>query len=93
MLVKKWQKFTVLNVGILLGIVASNFMLPSNTPAWLWAAISIVVIITMNYLLVRKLRSAAGTPREQVKGSTVIIAVGFLIVLIDMLVRLAHRTH
>jgi len=60
LLVKKWQKFTVLNIALLLGILASFFMVPSETPAWLWGSISVVVIAAMNYALFRKLKSAVG---------------------------------
>ena len=90
---KKWQKFTVLNAGLFLGVLASIFVVPSDTPVWLWGAISIVVIAAMNYALFRKLKSAAGAQGEQSKGSTLIIAVGFLTFVIDLLYRFVHRSH
>jgi uncharacterized membrane protein YfcA len=93
MLVKKWQKFTVLNAGMLLGVLASIFMLPSDTPTWLWASVCIVVIVAMNYLLLGKLRGSSGAQAKLPRSSTLIIAVGFLIFVIDLLYHLAHRSH
>jgi hypothetical protein len=89
---KRWQKFTVLNAGLLIGIFASLFVIPASTSIWLVAAVSAAIVGVMNVLLFRRLRSAeAETSVNDSKSSTVIIAVGFLIFLIDLAFGLAHH--
>jgi uncharacterized membrane protein HdeD (DUF308 family) len=91
---RRWQKFTMLNVGLFLGIVASLFVIPATTSVWLVAGISAVIVGVMNVLLFMRLRNAeAGQSTGASSSSTIIIALGFLILLIDLAIRLAQHQH
>jgi hypothetical protein len=89
---KKAQKYALLNLGMVLGAIASGFVLPGNTPVWLWALVSAVVIGTLNYLLFITLRKGEGTrSQNDSRFSTALVFLGFLIFVLDLVFRLAHR--
>jgi hypothetical protein len=90
---KRWQKFTLLNVGLLLGVLASLFMVPGNTPTWLWAAISTTVVASMNYLAFARLRKVErGESIKYTKLTTLVIALGFVFFLIDLFLSLTRHS-
>lgn len=85
---KTWQKFTLLNVGMVLGLFVSLFVVPRTTPIWFLAVLFSAIIGTMNYLLFMRLRKAAGgEPAKDARLSSVIIFVGFLIFVLDLVFR------
>jgi len=91
---KTWQIFAALNVGLVLGISASLFMVPGNTPFWLWAAISGCFIMAANYLLFARLRKTSEPEStKDTKLSPVLAWVGVLIFLLDLVLRLIQHSH
>jgi len=91
---RRWQKFTLLNLGALVGVFASLFMVPANTPTWLWAAIAGVVIAVLNYLLLAKLKKVErGESTKDTGLSTMVVVAGFLVFIFDLFFRLAGHSH
>jgi len=90
---KTWQKFTLLNVGMALGLFVSLFVVPRTTPIWFLAVLFSAIVGTMNYILFMRLRRAAGgEPAKDTRLSSVIILVGFLIFLLDLAFRVAGHS-
>jgi hypothetical protein len=91
---KTWQKFTVMNVGIVVGLFVSLFVIPATTSIDLLVVICGVFIATMNYLLFARLRKVAGGEEiRDTRLSTIVIVVGFVIFVLDVVLRLAHYSH
>ena len=84
------KKFVLFNVGLLAGIFISIFLAPPDTPVWLWATISVVVLAVMNFLTLRRLKTAS-TERKSSVGSTVVITLGVLVLLLDLVYRYLNR--
>lgn len=81
-----WKKFLYLNVGAVLGIIASLFILPGNLRFAYWLCGAIVILATVNVLAFWRIRSKR---RYDVTGglktsSKVIIYVGLLFFLLDL---------
>ncbi len=83
---RTWQKVAVLNAAAFLGSVASLFAIPGNTPLWLWAAVSGVLVVGVNTWLVIRLRRGNESPKKQAPDLRVEMAV----VIICSLYFLAH---
>jgi hypothetical protein len=89
---KPWQKAFVLNVAVLLGIASSLFVLPANTPFFLWLTISVVVLAAFNIaIVVRERRIAPGSRPRASKATTIVIALGAAIWILDILVHVLRR--
>jgi len=89
---KRWQKFTLLNIGLGLGLFVSLFVIPARTSVWLLVGLFITIIVTMNYLLFVKLRKIEnGETTKDTRFSTVIIYAGFFIFVLDLVFRLVHH--
>jgi len=52
---KPWKQYLLLNTVGLVGIVCSIFVVPSNTPLRVWAAISGCILAVLNVALHRRL--------------------------------------
>jgi drug/metabolite transporter (DMT)-like permease len=85
-----WKKFVGVNVGMLIGIGISLFIVPPNTPFWLWAVIAAVFLAGMNYYLYRKLQKPP-TESKSANLNTIIIVIGSIIFLADIAYRYFHR--
>lgn len=85
-----WKKIVLVNGGVLGGIVISLFIVPPNTPLRVWATVAILSTVVLNYLLLRRRQTANGKPISRT-GSTVIIALGFVVLLLDLILRYLHR--
>jgi hypothetical protein len=62
---KPWKRFTAINVGALIGIGLSLFIVPPNTPFWMWLAISTAAIAILNFFLYRRLKKPAAAPKAE----------------------------
>jgi hypothetical protein len=62
---KPRKRFAAINVGALIGIGLSLFVVPSNTPFWLWLAISTATIAIFNFFLYRRLKKPLDTPKAE----------------------------
>ena len=90
---KRWQKFTVLNIGMALGFFISLFWIPSATSIVLLAALFAAIIAVMNYLLFTRLRRVSnGESIRDTSLSTVAIVAGFLIFVLDLVFRLTRHS-
>jgi hypothetical protein len=54
---KGWKKVVVMNASFLVGIFISLFLVPSQIPIWLWAAVAIAVLALFNYLFFLRKRN------------------------------------
>ena len=85
-----WKKIAVLNVGLIIGIGLSLFILPSSTPVWLWGAASASVVMALNVFSIA--RRSPTEPRGSISIAGQVgggIAVALL--LVELLVRvLSH---
>jgi hypothetical protein len=89
---KLWQKVLVVNVAGLLGIASSLFVLPANTPFFPWLMVSVVMLATFNVMIiVRHRKIASGSRPTASKATTIIIALGTAIWILDILVHVLRR--
>lgn len=85
-----WKKIVLLNVGLFGGIFLSIFLAPPETPVWLWAAISVILVAVMNYLAWRRLKGA-NVERKSSLETNAVIAFGVLVLLLDLIFRYIKR--
>jgi len=90
---KRWQKFTLLNIGIALGLFASLFWIPKATSIVLLVVLFGAVVAVMNYLAFTRMgRVSSGEPTRDTSFSTLIAVAMFLIFVLDLIFRLAHHS-
>jgi hypothetical protein len=76
---QRWQRLLILNASGLVGAFISLFTLPSNTPVWSWAIVSIAILAVMNFFALRRFRRLEQEkPQTSSTTSTVIITLGIL---------------
>ena len=86
------QKLLILNIAGLVGIASSLFVLPGNTPFFLWVAVSAGVLIVFNVaMVIRHSKITPGRTPTASKTTTIIIALGTAIWILDILARVLHR--
>ena len=85
-----WKRILLLNGGMLIGIFVSIFLTPPDTPVWLWATISVVVMAVMNFLALRRLRMPDAKPKSSL-SRTIVIWLGVLVLLLDLAYRYLSR--
>ena len=89
---KLWQKVFVMNVAGLLGIASSLFVLPANTPFFTWLMVSVVILAIFNVVIfVRHRKIASGSRLTASKATTIIIALGTAIWILDILAHVLRR--
>ena len=89
---KRWQKFTLLNIGVALGLFVSLFGIPKSTSILLLAVVFSAIVAAMNYaLFVRLKRGTGGDFIKNKTLSTVITVLGVLIFLFGLIYRIASH--
>jgi hypothetical protein len=83
---RTWQKVALLNAAAFVGSAASLFAIPGNTPLWMWATASGVLIVGLNTWLAIRLWRGNDSPKKQVADLRVETA----LVIICSLYFLAH---
>jgi hypothetical protein len=87
---KTWKRFAVINVGVLTGIGLSLFLVPPNTPFWLWAIIATAIIGGFNFLLYKTQRRSPTKPKlEPLPAFIGWICTGFF--LLELVFHFFHR--
>jgi branched-subunit amino acid ABC-type transport system permease component len=84
------KKIIVLNLAWLAGIGLSIFIVPDNTPFWLWVAIALATIAILNFLLYRRLTKPLGAPRPE-PLPTIIVWICTAFCLLDVIFHLFHH--
>ena len=74
---KIWQQILLVNAATLMGVVASLFAAPPDTPVWIWAAGSALAIIVLNgvYVQYRRRRARHGRVAYDPRPGKVILRV------------------
>ena len=85
-----WKKVAVVNIGGLLGIGVSLFIVPPHTPLWIWAAASALCLIVLNHFFIRRLQRGAGK-RNANSTSSVVIYLSFIVLLLELVFRYWHH--
>jgi uncharacterized membrane protein YfcA len=85
-----WKKVLAVNSAGLLGVILSLFIVPSQTPLWMWAIVSVVVLFVLNYLCFGWRRRVNDKGIDKTK-STAVIALGFVVLLMDLILRWFHH--
>ena len=85
-----WKKILLVNLGGLVGIIISLFVASPQTPFWLWAVLSAAALAVLNYVCFGWRRTANSGSRRGAK-STVVIALGVVVLLVDLILRYLHR--
>jgi hypothetical protein len=89
---KLWKRILVLNTAGLLGVASSLFVLPANTPLYLWLVLSALVLVALNVaILVRHRKTATGTRPKTSKTWDVIIALCLAFWALEVLVHILRR--
>jgi hypothetical protein len=78
-----WMRVLLLNLAALIGIVVSLFMVPENTPFWLWATIAGIFLLVWNVPLFRQRRRTPETSGRSTR--TIMAALGFALLIIDLI--------
>lgn len=78
-----WKRFVLLNIAALIGIGASLFMAPGNTPFWLWAVIAVVFLSVWNVLLFRQ--RGRGSDRAGRSMRTIMAVLGLALLIVDLI--------
>ncbi|MBZ5650920.1 MAG: hypothetical protein LAO18_10590 [Acidobacteriia bacterium] len=87
---RTWKMIAVVNGAGVVGIIISLFIVSPHTPLWLFAVVSAVVLGAMNYACVGVGRTASGERKSGIK-STVVIALGFIVLLLELFFRYWHQ--
>ena len=85
-----WKKVALVNMGGLLGVAGSLFILPPNTPLWIWATASVVCLAALNYFLIRRLRKSTGE-RTVRPTANIVMWLGIVVLLMELAFRYWHH--
>jgi hypothetical protein len=86
----RWKKVALVNVGGLLGIGLSLFIVPPQTPLWIWATLSVLCLAVFNCFLFRRLRRSTSERKADSK-SGVVIWLAFVLLVLELVFRYWHR--
>ena len=75
-----------MNVGGLVGIGVSIFIVPPETPLWIWATASMVCLAVFNYLLIRRLQKSTGASKVS-SAPSIVIWLGVVVLLLEVVLR------
>jgi multisubunit Na+/H+ antiporter MnhB subunit len=78
------KPFIVVNVGGIIGAIASLFLVPESTPLWLWGVCVATILIAINLLAWRRKRN----PRPADPERNVMLVIGLICALLALLFRL-----
>ncbi|MGH9504536.1 MAG: hypothetical protein ACRD20_16920 [Terriglobales bacterium] len=84
------KKIAVVNGAGVVGIIISLFIVSPRTPMWLFAALSAAVLATLNYACFGRRQTASGERKIGING-TVLTALGFGVLLLELFFRFWHR--
>ena len=80
---KTWRRVLLINISLLIGFAISAFILPPNTPAWLWALVCLLALLVLNYFFLRRPLKVDNEQRSRLPQ--VIMLLGFVILLLDLI--------
>ena len=89
-MIANWKRLLLVNVCGAIGVFASIFILPSNTRFWLWAAVSAIVLLILNYLAFSRARSGAANEKVTPAATTVAF-LGVFILVIELVLRYVFK--
>jgi len=81
--VSRAAQYVVLNTAALIGCVVSLFIVPGNTTIRMWAVVAGLTIVLINYAL-HKRHKATSNERSERKQVTLVIWIGFALLLLDL---------
>jgi hypothetical protein len=84
-----WKRVLLLNASAIIGIVISLFIVPGDTPFWLWETIAVVFLAACNVLLY--FQQGRAKPRNSPSARTIIALMGFVLLIIDMIISRHYR--
>ena len=85
-----WKNVALVNVGGLLGIGVSLFIVPPNTPLWIWATASVACLAALNYFLIRRLQKSADE-RTVRPTANIVMWLGVIVLLVELVFRYWHH--
>jgi hypothetical protein len=85
-----WEKVALANVGGLLGIGISLFVVPPNTPLWIWTTVAVVCLAVFNYLIIRRLQESTGASKVG-SAPSIVIWLGVVVLLLELVFRYGRR--
>ncbi len=74
-----------MNGGSLIGVCIALFIVPPQTPFWLFATISGVIVVSMNSVFILRFRQTDGGGRQNFKAITTGVIAGFLFLILDLM--------
>jgi hypothetical protein len=81
-----WKRVLLINVGALVGIGISLFIVPEETPLWLWAAISLGALAILNYAqFAWHRRIIRRTTNARQKWAMIIAILGTIFFILDLI--------
>lgn len=82
-----WKKALVVNVGGVIGVAISLFIVPAQTSLWLWAIVAVAVLTVLNFVFLVWRRKDRNDPQRKPSRSTVVICLGCVVLLVDLVLR------
>jgi uncharacterized membrane protein YfcA len=80
----RWKLLCIVNVAAVVGLIAATvFLIPPQTPLWIWAISSVAVLVVLNLTFWHKTKSAQ--PRRSDSAAVTIIILGFIFFLLDII--------
>ncbi len=89
----KWKRIALVNLGALGGAVAALFIVPETTPVWIWGLLSLVVLLTLNIIVVRRKVSAGGENASSRWRNRAMILLGLALLVLDLVLSRLHLRH
>ena len=83
----RWKVLTLVNTCFVAGAGISIFVLPPETPVWLWAIGAVLFAVALNLIVLGRLRAREGSKTRPIVSTLVIIGT-FLILVAELVLRL-----
>jgi hypothetical protein len=81
-----WRRVLLINMGLLAGISISLFIVPQNTPLWIWVVSSLAFLVAMNYAqFAWHSTIARRTNDARTKRAVIIGLLGILFLILDLI--------
>jgi uncharacterized YccA/Bax inhibitor family protein len=81
---KTWQTYSLMNLAALAGIAISLFIVPGETPFWIWAACSALGLALCNLLIYFRAVRRRNATSASAKREWVVALFGLAFLIIDL---------
>jgi len=91
---RPWKRLLIINIGALAGCLAAVYLVPPETPLWMFVLTCAGFIVVLNVAIFLRIRKGARTPRTPTAASSfrsvVLWIMLAVIILTEILIRLGY---